>query len=369
MTKRERPLEFSDIVSGHHAEILADPYGFLGLPQNTPFVDVRRRYLGMAKLYHPDMINPHFDSDEAVQERIAQLGIEGLNKLISQAGATSTTDEEFSKAFNAGMLSATGIDFDKRRNALRLLQALAHKRMVELNVAYEAVKLKLNPKERNILAGYKTKDVKDEWGARQVVDLEGQGVLEIFSNDPPPSYFWMPGPYLRFDWSPPSHHRWINDPEEMDYSEMINIKHLFVNQEISEGRSDISPVLLEPFYKHFNLNAFQQRWFPKLLIANAHREYAYFKTMDIMGALKIPSDEDRDETSYSAEYRTRIRGHISEMVYLDSSFHPFYRPDVDITKKFDNGKLSLKAYTESVFSETDVILMQTLAYGPMLSSN
>ena len=62
-------------------------------------------------------------------------------------------------------------------------------------------------------------------------------------------------------------------------------------------------------------------------------------------------------------YLLKFGRHINEMISL--STEPTWSYD-SIQMLFDNGKMILKAYTETMFSEADVMLLSTLAYGPML---
>ncbi len=49
-----------------------------------------------------------------------------------------------------------------------------------------------------------------------------------------------------------------------------------------------------------------------------------------------------------------------------SRFHDLWNPRIDM--RHEGGKLILKDFTETILSETDVMLLSTLAYGPMLSN-
>ncbi|MBU2051841.1 hypothetical protein KKH13_01390, partial [Patescibacteria group bacterium] len=91
---------------------------------------------------------------------------------------------------------------------------------------------------------------------------------------------------------------------------------------------------------------------------------------EIMKALGIERhDEDID---YKKDYKKwlyslKFRRHVNEMQALDTE--PSWHESNPIEMRWEDGKLILKEYTETIFSEADVMLLSTLAYGPMLSDN
>lgn len=362
-----RPLEFSDIVSEHHAAILADPYGFLGIPENTPFEDVRRSYITRAKVYHPDMMNlPSLEGDKELQKRFLETAtLEEITGFMDTVDPKASEDDKDSaiKSFFAGMMGSTPQELDRRFLVRQELQAIAHKRMVELNVAYEAIKQKINPKERDVLVGFPKKTVKTEWGdLYEQVDLEGNGYL-FFPLPSPDSEldFWqydMRGPNLAFEWG--------HDPEDfMDDDERflrsVHINNLFVHHELQQQRTEISKVLLDPFFNHFQLDKKQQELFTTLLVAGKHPE-------KIMQNLEIPLLRDIDHGGRLPEQwfkSAHFEVNTTEMLVLARHL-PNWNED-EISMRWDNGKLILKGRTESVFTEADVILLTTLAYGPLLN--
>lgn len=376
MTRTERPLELSDIVSGKHAAILADPYGFLGLPPDSPLDVVRGVYIDRAKRIHPDMIQPTLPSVDALNKRLMESG--SLKDLLHQPSALGpdATDEEKAREERERFAAAAGVtveELDHQENALRAMQELAHTRMVELNTAYEAITKPLSKRQRESLVGYRIVELIDEpytdglfnepsRGRYQQIDLEGQARVRIF----PESFFKTdpystPGAYLDFDWAPPRDHRWMTS--EIGYAEQIFVKHLFVHYELQEGREQISPVLLEPFYETFGLDSAQRETFMRMLVGGE-------AAVDILQALGVrePIDISRANGGSSSQEFWRSRNFlrdVNEMIHLN-----YYVPSWSQTEipqiRAEDGKIKLKAYTETVLSESDTILLQTIAYGPTL---
>lgn len=364
-----RPLEYSDIVSGKHAAILADPYGFLGLPQDAPFDVVRGVYIAKAKLFHPDMIDPKIPSVEAMNARLMESG-RSLHDLLGKPSALGpeATEEEKEREMKERFAELAGVtveDLDHQQNALTVMQELAHTRMVEVNTAYEAIRLKLNPKEREMLAGYRIVDRVEEPDEfrryrrpYQEIDLEGQAQVHILptGRQDVDQEYTIPGAYLLFDWAPPRDHRWMT--WEMDYAESEFLKHLFVNYELQQGRKRITPALLEPFYATFGLDRSQRELFERMLVGRRRTE----EILDAIGMRQV-----KDTEALTSEWRGSLRFEqaVNGMKYL----YP-WEPDWHIhdlpTIKIEDGKIKLKAYTETVLSESDTILLQTIAYGPML---
>ncbi len=370
--ERERPLEFSDIASGLHAEILKDPYGFLGLPQDADFAQVRAIYIAKAKLYHPDMIAPSLDSDASFRERYSTLDFKTIWDTMHEmpGDVVDMEDDKKWETIGKALRSKAGISEEEARNhrlALEGLRVLAHKKMVEINTAYEAIKLRTNPKVRDSLAGYKVEDVVNEGITHQEIKLEGHGKIVIF---PDSGDGWMPGPYLAFDWAPDRDHRWMEDTT--DFQEYVFIKHLFVHHELQEEREQINRVLLEPFFRQFGIDPSREEDF-LCYLTEAYREG--YDAENVMWKFGVPETRElhmKGIGEFSPEWyhSVRFQDHVNEMIALDSMGYPYFssssarNPNVSMQVK--DGRMMLKGQTESVLSEADVILLETIAYGPML---
>jgi len=185
----ERKLQISDFVVEEETEIKKNPFKYLSLPENSSPEDVRRAYIRLAKMYHPDMVN-HTASDD--------------------------------------------------------VRGLAHKNMVLLNRAYEEIKSRHNPQKWNSLFGYDFETVFDEEEKKycKVVDLEGRGKVTVFPNN---FEYWVAGPYLSYDYDQYPDHPW-----EWGYQNSNNLRHMFAHVEIRENKP-LNKVLVEPFAECFKL--------------------------------------------------------------------------------------------------------------------
>lgn len=353
--QKERPLELSDFASELNREILANPYKFLGLPETASIADVRQGYIKTSRRYHPDMINPTFDSRD-LNAKYTAADFASLEESIVKA--LGVKQEDVFRRINEIVSAVENQDSreqERRAKALKAIQAAAHEKMVQLNTAYGVIKARSNPKYWNSPVGYE--HVKQynphEKAFEQEIKLEANAELTLY----PDSYeYWVPGAYLSYDMGPIPDHPWYDD--EFRYATVV--KHLFVYKELSDGRQQISRVLLEPFFKNFALNEAQQEVFVRLLLTHEGSE-------EIMQALGIENErniniKDKDKWLYLLKFRR----HVNEMLTL--STEPSWHEDNPIKMRWEDGKLILKEYTETIFSEADVMLLSTLAYGPMLTS-
>ncbi|MCX6816961.1 MAG: J domain-containing protein [Candidatus Beckwithbacteria bacterium] len=356
MSKQEesRRLEFSDIASELHAEILKNPYLFLGLPDNVGFTEVRRVYLAKVRLYHPDMVNPGSDI-KTLARRYSQEEIETV--LHCQPDSHSEEPTENLEAAILQIEQTTEADLKERGRILEAIRGTAHEKMVQLNTAFEAIKVRIGQRQWKTFAGYDSRTVvEDEGFSYQQVFLEGAAELNIFQQKL--GAYWIPGAYLSFDWGLPIDHEY-QTWSESDYRYDIAVKHLSVYQEIQEGREQITPVLLQPFFKMFKLKPAQQQQFTSLLLEQR------FSSGYIRELLGFPDFKDVKQDS-DAWFRSRdFEWQVNEMQTL-SWFHDSWNPRISMRQ--ENGKLILKDFTETILSETDVMLLSTLAYGPMLSN-
>lgn len=357
--EEKQQLKFSDVASELHAKILKNPYKFLGVSDNASFEEVRRRYIAQAKLYHPDMVNPSFDS-QALVTRYTAADLEAVLHFSNKKSDSNPKELlEDLKATLLAVQNTTEADQKKQARALETIQAAAHEKMVQLNTAFEAIKLRINPKQQNMLAGYDTQTFSYEGYSYQQINLEGKGEVTIDSST---RDFFMSGAELWFDWETFPNHPY--EDRDIGFQQSLFIKHLFVYKELQDGRQQISQVLLQPFFEHFRLDSPQQETFMRLLVANKDSE-------NIMEELAIPPCSELDHGGPLSDdwfYSRRFQQYTNEMQTLDSSTCSY--ENSPITMRFENEQLFLdvKYRSETVFSSTDVILLETLAYGPMLSS-
>lgn len=306
----QKRFELSDlVVSGQgraiKAEVIENPYKFLNLPENASAVDARRAYIGLAKMYHPD--------------------------VICHSGSQKTRE-------------------------------LAYQNMVLLNLAYEAIKSRYEPKEWNTLFGYDFEPVHDESGrlVAKAVYLEGRGELTILLAH---RDFWVAGASLNFDFAVDETHPW-----EAGYQQQLGLKHLFAHLEISQGR-EVSKILLEPFADCFGLDTGRAEQLRTLLSSGHSTEF-------IMQHLRIQNENQVDRKHKIVDgvdrhmYGLRFRQQLNEIttlvrepwLYQEGYLHG--KPSAQII----DGQLMLEGYNQTKFSEADYFLFLTLAYGPMLKS-
>ncbi|MCX6794019.1 MAG: J domain-containing protein [Candidatus Gottesmanbacteria bacterium] len=346
-----RPIEMSDIASEIHKEILKNPYKYLGLSEDASIADIRSVYINKSRLYHPDMIDPRFDSGK-LTARYNQTDFKKLEPQIAKD--LHTTPTNLFKMVKKWLREYDPKDAEQRAKVLKAVQAAAHEKMIELNTAFEAIKSRYSRDHWNSPSGYSRHKYQNitEGFTDEDISLEAQHAeLTIYPN----AYeSWVPGAYLRFDLGPIDDHWWYDD----ELRHTIVVKHLFIYKELQEGRTQISPRLLEQFFDNFRLDDSKQKIFLDLLVKRVN-------SPDIMQALGIedenhfPMDTHRSDWYYS----NRFRRHVNEMLTLRTEPDWKYK---QITLQSEGTQLILEDYTQTILTEADVMLLSTLAYGPLL---
>jgi len=340
---KRRPLEISDLATAQEEEIRKNPFQFLGMAEDASFADARRAFIGLSRIYHPDLINPKTVSTvqrNYTPEDYIAAGFDEEEILATIAELTNPSEETISIS-------------KKREQALENIRALAHQKMVLINRAYEEIKRRFGPEGKTSFAGYDhwRKYAETEGAFYNEVRLEGRGEVNIYTS---PFEYWVAGPYLSFDWGPPVDHEWY--PEE-NWRQEITLKHLFAHIALAQGYRP-GRVLLQPLAECFGLD--EQKI--ETLIGLLMKEGPSGEIFKVLKINELPKDQRLRETRFCRQ--------INEIYCLDRSYSRDYPVDpecriyMEIT---DDGKLILKDWTESIFSETDFNLFATLAYGPLLT--
>ena len=337
-----RPLEISDLATLQEKEIRKNPWRFLNLTEGASLTDARRAFIGVTKIYHPDLFNPRTDpanlKKSYSQDDLIRAGLsKNIINTIREASQTPT-NESFMVA-------------DQRRQYLEKIRALAHERMVLINRAYEEIKRRANPADRKSIAGY---DPRQRYSTQEQsyvdeIGIEGHGKVTIYTAS---SDYWVAGPYLSFDWGQPIGHEW--DIYDDEWRHVLNLKHLFAHVALQKGHKP-SQVLLQPFADCFHLDEVRLIRLMDLLKEENRAD-------EIYAALKV--DEIPAIPTEAYVRKLRMIRQLNEIICLDPVLSEEYaRVQMQMT---EDGTLILKDRTESIFPEPDVMLFATLAYGPLL---
>lgn len=336
-----RPLEISDLATLQEQEIRQNPWRFLNLTEGASLIDARRAFVGLTKIYHPDLINPKtnpsnlrtYSQDDLIRAGVSENVINTI-RVASQM----PTDESPRTA-------------DQQRQYLETIRALAHQKMVLINRAYEEIKRRANPADRKSIAGY---DLRQRYSVREQtsfdeIGIEGHGIVTIYQTN---YKYWVTGPYLSFDWGEPIDHEWGTYDE--DWRHQVNLRHLFAHIALQQGH-ELGQVLLQPFAYCFHLDDTRLITLMDLLKAGNSADEIYV-------ALQV---DEIPTVSTEADVRAvRMIRQLNEIICLDRVLsEEDARVQMQMT---EDGKLILKDRTESIFPETDVMLFTTLAYGPLL---
>src|SRR3989344_1842431 len=356
MDRYERRLDISDLATEQETEISQNPYKFLNLPSDATPEDARRSYIRLAKLYHPDMINPSLQTGEL-------LKLYGRGDVKGDASGYSF--DEIIAYLKKPPTDDAKLDAEQRNKILEDIRAAAHKKMILFNRAYQEIKSRYQPREWNQLFGYDFLEVQDVahetiGGLHFVVqhnsgvpwrrvNLEGRGELNIYPNH---SEYWVSGPYLSFDWARDPDHSWCDE----DYQGSLNLRHMFAHLEMRDGKQ-VNPSLLAPFFDCFSLSRDQGNLFLDML--NDHKT-----TKQIMQRLNVSRDIKPDKDRDKWIYAIRFEKQLNDITTLDPWGEKDDSPTIEL---IDNG-LRLEGETQTNFSEADYMLFVTLAYGPLLST-
>ena len=332
----KRNLEISDLAVAQEAEIIKNPYRFLGLAEGANLREVRKSYIRLANKYHPDLIHPQFKfeelpqlySDDDVKAANLSYSIHSMIKIWKG----KKKDEDITKILEG-------------------IRIMAHNKMVILNRAYEEIKSRFSPKELEQICGYEFENFGDYYTS---VKLEGRGNLTIFLDH---SEYWVKGPYLEFSYG---HQDWDPGDDHYGFRRKINLRHMFAHIEREENQS-INRVLLEPLIECFSLDDKQSKDLLDYLSLQETTE-SIMQKMGIPILDNIDPIKNHDAWFYSLQFSR----HLNQIITLttDTSDYP-------ISLSIENGKLTLEENTEEEtiqtnFSETDYILFLTLAYGNLL---
>jgi hypothetical protein len=361
-----RPLEISDFASQQYPEILAHPDEFLGLPPNCRDIPlIRRTYINLARRYHPDMTKQELDP-ALLLKRYSAADFALVDKKV--LAVIQATPETALAQIVAIFVTLDRIDDRLLRQAeyaTQAIRAAAHQKMVQINIAYEAIKKRFPPEQWNSPSTYiETAKAYQGEPATEIL-LEANARLAVFST---PYQHWLPGAWLSFDQGPQPDRPW-----RTIFRHVIMVKHLYIYLEMQEGRSQISPALLATFFHHFQFTDQQQTLFIRLLL---ERQPATV----IMAALGLENDrqaydrwqDTNDEAGEDAWLSAlKLRRYINEMLTLCQEPEwlqgaEFQEDPVSLHRAGD--QLVLSEFGDTILSEADQTLLATLAYGPMLKS-
>lgn len=337
----QRMLEPSDFKTKYETAIKNDPYSFFGLPKDAPIEDVRRRYKHLAMMYFPDVLG-------------AKLGIYSPDYNPSK---DPTSYEDLMSQWNSikkelDNIKSTGKVDNREEEIMRK----AHQALVIINRAYEEIKSRYDPKKWNQLCGYDLERVFNSQESNYVnrVTLEGRGELTIYTY---PYNYWAAGTWLMFDYGP-------NELEMLygsDYQNGVNLKHFFAHVERSKGQ-EVSRILLEPLFDCFSLTKEQSNELLRLVSSRQSTVASTIETLNIPSIRPVEYKKDHDGWLRLLQFRRQIEDVLSPRIF-DEQYHKMTNP---FTFN-NNGTLTLRGHDETVFSEPDVILFLTLAYGPLLN--
>lgn len=350
-----RPLTISDLAVAQEAEIIKNPYQFLNLPENIPFANVRRAFIGLAKTYHPDLWNPRTLGLPQVEQAFSVkdlsshgVSLKSIKKLIEDL--SSADSEEDKKELER---------LEQKARTLETLQQMAHEKMVLLNRAYQEIKSRISPSEWKTLAGYDLKTVYEDDGrvSHKMIELEGYGEIYIFPNH---EKWWVAGPNLSFDWGPPPYHPWYED----EFRHQINLKHLFAHFEFEKGQQP-NRALLEPFFDCFRIDEAKAEQLIYMLVQGENRPAAIMESLNIHQLVEVHTSTVDERHLYLLRFTRQLNEIINLSRSVDGLGCPGEEEKIE-AQITDDGRLILKESQETVFSETDYILFLTLAYGPLL---
>lgn len=405
--KAYKSLELSSyIADGKDAEIEKDPWKYLYLDSKADASDVRASSITLSRMWHPDWMDArNIEKLETVFKYSpfdfpvkGETYIDWLDELRAFENSTNEDQVRFASYLD-GVSQETleGMDPTEREACIafltkhqeledkaelirRTMVKVATEKMTVINKAVAAAKKKLGGVASQSLGGYAWTDVIqrpwtsslnedyiNDWATQNLtrvysdLKLEGDGVLRkqaVRQNrDSIIERYWAL-PKLSFD---------FGDVYMMEqgYRQDVDIRSLFAWMELKLGQ-EIAPSLLDGISEIYKLNIHSQERL-RLMIMN--RETPDF----ILETLEISEDEDWPLRSYLAD------------VYTGLSYSHYNGPQreleeyqLGVSMANDGGMMftyvhqgdqtfGWGSYEETArFSPSDVDLMRSVAYGPML---
>ena len=363
----------SAVLDGEDAEISENPFKFLNLPEDATFGQTRNAWIRLSKMWHPDVlcskgpeelmkfldgsITNSADLDE-LRGRIKSMI---PPKILSEESFNELTHEQQIQY----QLEHRKYELiqEKRSEARSSIIEYATNKMVTINKAYEKALERFSDLEKKSFAGFEwRRDIYyASWGPSyhgslgfDALDLEGPGQIRREVVDGVP----MRSTYLGFDFGETYY-------VQGDYKQKIPLRSFFAWMDLTQN-NELSISLLEDMVKRYKLDANQTEQLRLMMI---NREDPDF----IIDSLSISHKDEADMICFIGEVYTGPK-------FVHTGFREWecrhFKLGVEITP---NGRLILKyesqdlaghswrsELAEAQFTNADLQIMQTIAYGPLL---
>ena len=367
----------STVPYGEDAEIEANPFKFLYLPEDASFAEVRDAWIRLSKKWHPDLIYPE---NPEQHDRIfgqVEFPIEGKNssswlKEIIQAILPPDTldveqveklspqeQEEYQRKKQA--YREKEIEYEKVKTEMR---RRATEKMQILNKAFAAAKKRFSLEQIGSFGGF-------EWEKEKLYGLNGylcleHEVLNLEGNGQLQKHMGRRGHddrvYLAFD------HGDVYLADQHEYRQSLDLRTFFAWTELRQDKG-LCPTLLDDLVKTYALGDDQAEQLRIMIINHEKLEF-------IITALNIPTNNSQHyqllnflENVYGGPTYYHVVGP------RDSIHYPLgveFTPDGQLILKYEAQEEQIGFIfggvdeQEAKFSQTDVQIMRAIAYGPLL---
>lgn len=358
---------------GEDTEIETDPFKFLYAPRDASFAQVRDAYIRLSKAWFPDLMYPEnkeqfnriFGFDEfPIKENDPQKWFNEMQSILPPDTLT-TEDFESLRSDEQETYQKAHEAHEKKKSEYEDVKAEMRRRATEkmtiINKAFEAAKKRFSKEEIESFAGFNWKKEALYGPARGVFEqvvlpLEGNGQLikkinEAYQDDQI---------YLEFDYG-----HALLERSQKDYRQRLPLRAFFAWTELRRGVG-LCPTLLDDLVKTYS---FEDDRAEQLRIMIINHEAPEF----IVTALNI-TDEDSgellgflDEVYEGPMYYHMLAIHSDEFYPLGVEFTSDGRLILKYkAQSIQGGGSSKGTWQETQFSQTDVQIMQAVAYGPLL---
>ncbi len=368
----------SAVPSGEDAEIVKNPFKYLGLPEDATFGQTRAAWIRLSKMWYPDMMVP--ENSEQYQRifGIERFVIEGTNYNSWLEKILKSTPPEVLNVTEVEKLSPKGQDeyrqkhetyrakegeYEKVKAEMRLR---ATQKMQIINKAYAEARKRFSDAEEETFAGFEWISGKRDSPLAAVypnftgflynaLNLEGPGQVRRDTG----RYALDSFPYLAFDFG----EIYL---EDTDYRQSVRLKSFFAWTELVRGQ-ELSPNLLDDIVSKYKLSHDKSEQL-RLMIMN--REEPEF----VADALQIPRVKSEhyqllhfiEEVYEGPMFYHSIIGRYERSFPLGIEFTPDGGMVLIYQSQEDQMMHWFATEETARFTPIDVQMMMAIAYGPML---
>ena len=353
----------TDVLKGEDAEIEENPFKYLYLSPDATLAQARNAWITLARSWHPDLMDPE---NKQQNERI--FGKSKITTGMSQQEIAETLPPTKLKADQIEKLSPQdqkeyhekiGVWDSKVAEYKKIQQEMqlhATQKMQIINKAFQAIKKRFSNSVTESFAGFNWEPVAyhfldTPFFMYDVLPLEGEGELQK-GRDQTVSLAFDRGNIFYSD--------------HYGCRQFVDLRAFFAWTELRRGQ-DLCPTLLDDLRRTYKFDITQTEQLRQMMANHERPEF-------ILATLHIPFNEndyspllDFLDTAYDGPTYCRWSGKdFAEEYSLGVVFTPDDRLNLTYESQQFQGSGKRGRKQEAQFSQEDLKMMQSIAYGPLL---